>query len=490
MEPAPSETETVMITNPMKPGAGAGLGGSGSDAASPTSSRTASFGAGVLSRFSTAATQMTGEGLVEYAIFMDPKTLTKIPQGEGCWGKLTQCLCTCVGGYENNRLRYMKEKIFPKLDGPVFIYDVNSKEGDTFMCLNNRDTNGGGGVRREVRVAGGLFQRNVLYKLLAKEQTLVPAADWAEEHERSEINEILSLLQMTGAIAVNYEHRPSATQIGDILDMPIDKAGENPFSLAVISVYASRFFKMFVRSAGATATSARRGERIGGPVQSSLSGRVLFRSNEKPLAALDRVIADMGRDFYHTRSQPAVMAVLKQRMGRGIQMAATFTFKHYAGDSTWFEAMHELQVDNVPHVGGLKMSEADVIDCGFRSGQRRRRYETVFTVIFPDVKDGADRRQGGGDVSPDAGGYSAGAWHPQSHLTKLDMPLLITSGGGGGGGPLGRGSRKKKNSTEKSSEEPPGWIGGMLRRLAGGNRKASADAAAKGGDDEDEEEES
>lgn len=108
----------------------------------------------------------------------------------------------------------MKASIFPKLDGPVFIYDINSKEGDTFLCLNDRDTNGGAGVRRQVRVAGGLFQRNVLYKLLAKEQTLVPATDWAEEHERSEINEILALLQLTGAIAVNFEHNPSATQIG------------------------------------------------------------------------------------------------------------------------------------------------------------------------------------------------------------------------------------------------------------------------------------
>ena len=114
----------------------------------------------------------------------------------------------------------MKSEIFPKLDGPVFIYDINSKENDTFICINNVDTNPAG-ERRDVRVAGGLFQRNVLYKMLAKEQTLMPAADWAEEHERSEINEILALLQMTGAIAVNYEHNASATQLGDILDMPV-----------------------------------------------------------------------------------------------------------------------------------------------------------------------------------------------------------------------------------------------------------------------------
>lgn len=299
--------------------------------ASPTMStpRPVSYAAGLAARFSTAATQLTGEGLVEYGIFMDPKSLTKIPKGKGCWGKLVQCVCTCVGGYENNKLKHMKEELFPKLDGPVFIYDINSKEGDTFVCMNNRDANGNGGVRRVARVAGGLFQRNVLYKLLVKEQTLVPNADWAEEHERSEINEILALMQLTGAIAVNYEHRPSATQIGDIIDMPIKKDGS---TFAIVSAYTSRLFKMFSRSSAAAAASALRGQRFGITPMSSLSGRVLFRSNEKPVAPLDSVIADMGTEFFHIRSQPAVMAVLNQRMGRGIQMAVTFTFKHYTGD--------------------------------------------------------------------------------------------------------------------------------------------------------------
>jgi hypothetical protein len=493
MEFSASSGESTMV-NPMKTAAGSGVGfnvgaetaGASSPTASMSTPRPVSYAAGLAARFSTAQTQMTGEGLVEYGIFMDPKSLTKIPKGKGCWGKFVQCVCTCVGGYENNRLKHMKEELFPKLDGPVYIYDINSKEGDTFVCMNNRDMNGNGGVRREVRVAGGLFQKNVLYKLLAKEQTLVPNADWAEEHERSEINEILTLLQLTGAIAVNYEHRPSATQIGDILDMPVKKDGG---ALTMISAYVSRFYKMFVRSAGATAGSALRGQRSGAANMSSLSGRVLYRSNERPMASLDGVIADMGRDFHHTRSQPAVMAVLKQRMGRGIQMAATFTFKHYAGDSTWLEAMHTLQVDNLPkNKPGIEMEEEDVIDCGFRSGERRKRYETVFTVIFPDVKDGADRRQGGADVSPDAAGYLAGAWHPQSHLVKLDMPLLIMNGGGGGGakGSKKGGKKSGRKSKGDSSDEPKaaGGIVGMLRRLAGGGK-----GGADGGAEEDEEEE-
>jgi len=201
-------SDEMVTTNPMKSNAAAG-GNGGGGGSGGAASKALAFGAGALARFSTAATQMTGEGLVEYAIFMDPKSLTKIPSAKGFWGKCAQMICTCVGGYENNRLKHLKSSIFPKLDGPVYIYDINSKEGDTFVCLNDRDTNSAG-VRRAVRVAGGLFQRNVLYKLLAKEQTLVPASDWAEEHERSEINEILTLLQLTGAIAVNFEHGPSS----------------------------------------------------------------------------------------------------------------------------------------------------------------------------------------------------------------------------------------------------------------------------------------
>jgi len=70
-------------------------------------------------RFSTKATAMVGEGLVRYCVFVDPKSLTKLPNFEGsCAGQLCACLCTCVGGFENNRLIYMRDKIFPKLDGP------------------------------------------------------------------------------------------------------------------------------------------------------------------------------------------------------------------------------------------------------------------------------------------------------------------------------------------------------------------------------------
>ena len=262
--------------------------------------------------------------------------------------------------------------------------------------------------------------------------------------------------------------------------MPIETA-DGAGALDVLSAYAGRFFKMFMRSAAASASAAANGSRLGGPAQSSLTGRVLFRSNERPQATLDAIIAGMGTDFYHIRSQPSVLSVLKMRMGRGAQMATTFKFKHYASDSTWMEAMHELQVKNTPNMPGVKMTEADVIDCGFRSGQRRKRYETTFTVIFPDVKDGMDHRIVG-DVTPDQA-YVAGTWHPQSHLTKLDMPLLITNAAAASS----QASSNKAASKDKAApakEASGGVLGGIMRRMVGGGGGAK-DAAGGEGDGDD-----
>jgi hypothetical protein len=467
-----------LTANPLRAGAP-----DGEPALSPTAAKAAAVASGVFSRFSTAATQMTGEGLVEYGIFMDPKSMTKTPIFKpGCWGSFKKLVCTCVGGFENNRLKHMKNNIFPKLDGPVYIYDIKSKEGDSFLCLNDRDT--GAPTRRNVKVAGGLFQRNVLYKLLPKEQSLVPATDWAEEHERSEIAEVLMLLQLVGAIAVDFVHAPSATQIGDIMDMPIETA-ENAGVMAVWGAYAGRLFKMFSRSAG-SAARATLTAAAGGAAGSSLTGRVLFRSNERPTATLDAIINELGDEFYHVRTQPAVLNILRMRMGRGIQISSIFRFKHYSADSCWMEAMHELQVHNTP--ANIPMAEADVIDCGYRTGERRKRHETTFTVIFPDVKDGIDKRQGGGDVVADAPeGFKAGAWHPLSTISKLDMPTMHTSGPSAGSGDSAKAKGGSKGAKHDASEAPSkkdggGGIIGILRRATG---MAGGKAEAEAGDEDD-----
>jgi hypothetical protein len=59
----------------------------------------------IADRFSTKATAMVGEGLVRYCVLVDPKSLTKLPDFAGsCAGKFCSCFCTCVGGFENNRV--------------------------------------------------------------------------------------------------------------------------------------------------------------------------------------------------------------------------------------------------------------------------------------------------------------------------------------------------------------------------------------------------
>lgn len=419
-------------------------------AAAPPAKTSVGMVAGVMRRFSTATTKMTGEGLTEYALFVDPQSLTKVPKAETNWERLKNCCCTMFGGYANNRLNHWKERIFPKLDGPVYVYDINSKQGDTFECVNDRDANGGGGVRRAVSIAGGLFQRNVLYKMLTKERALVPASDWAEEHERSEITEILALLQLVGAVAVNFDHHPGAHQMGAILDMPLDVgAGASPTQQWLSSVF-SLLFKKGVQAASAVEERAAVAGVADAP--SALSGRVLFRSNEKPPASLEDVLAGMGADFFHLREQPALLSMLKMHFGRGIQMATTFSFKHYASDTTWLDGMRQLQTRNCPPVNGVRMSTADVIDCGYRTGVPRKRYVTTFTVVFPDVKDGGNRYAAG---PPAREAFVPGKWHPLCTIEKLDMPLLAVAAAAGAGGAAegGRGGKAKKKKAAGEEEE-------------------------------------
>jgi len=294
----------------------------------------------------------------------------------------------------------------------VIVADINSKgaDDDFFDVLNEIDSKRI--TRQKLTIAGGVFQRNVLYKMLPKEKVFVPAFDWAMEQERSEINEILSLFQGAGAIAVDYEHVPLAHQPGEIPDMPIE--AEDTFG--IISEIFVRCIKFFAKT-----SQAKEDAKKIAPV-STLSGRVLFRSNERPPAAnLHSVITSMGSDFYHLKSQPSILKMLEVCLSRGIVMTEYFTLKHYAVDTTHMKAMHELQGNNVKREGtmfipGSKMAEADVIDCGYRYGVPRPRYETKFMVVFPDIKDGLA-------LDPTPGG-----WHPLSTTTTIRdcVPFAIS----------------------------------------------------------------
>jgi hypothetical protein len=428
-------------------------------------------------RFSTKETQMSGEGLVEYVIFLDPRSLTKLPEVKGCWGHLKKCCCTLFGGYENNRLIFMREKLFPKLDGMVYLLDINSKEGNTFKVLNNRDSQGSSEPpRREVVVAGGFFQRNVLYKMLPKERVFVPNADWAEEVERSEIAEILDALQQVGAIAVDWQHEQAGLQLDQPM-LPLEEsAGDGIITRLVIRLV--RCFTIMRRTtAQATALV------IEGPqVQSPLSGKVVFRSNERPVATLDELLAAMGPSVYHLRTQPLVLSHLSMRMSRGIMMGEYFSVKHYGGDSTWLSGMKVLQEANCPPVNGVKMKAEDFIDCGFRNGDWRKRYQTRFMIVYPDVKDGRDARVGGDVVLDGPAQYAPGAWHPLTSANSLEdvIPLAIVRGaavaerlamakikGSAGATSPAAASASAGASASASSEEPAKGMMGKLGKLVG-----------------------
>jgi hypothetical protein len=290
---------------------------------------------------------LTGEGIIEYCIFVDQKQLTVIPRSDGCCSCLCKCFCSMLGGYDNNRLKRMRNDIFPQLDGPVHVADINSKEGDTFEVLNYVDRLKAGQApeRRLIKIAGGVFQRGVLYKKLPKEQVYVPSADWAEEQERSEILEIVTLLQAMGALAVEWEHVKCENQPG-MPDLPSDLDDDATIQqrLKDLMTKAVKCFKIAAAAAASSAAKSLSDQ----PHISPLSGKIVFRTNERPPTTIDDLLASLGPEVYHIRSQPAVMRYLNMRMSRGIMSSTYFTTKHLATDSTWMRGMEELQVRGGP----------------------------------------------------------------------------------------------------------------------------------------------
>ncbi len=350
----------------------------------------------------------------------------------------------------------------------MIVADINSKgaDDDFFDVLNEIDSKKI--TRQQLSVAGGVFQRNVLYKMLPKEKVFVPAFDWAMEQERSEINEILSLFQAAGAIAVDYEHVPLAHQPGEIPDMPIE--AEDTFG--IISEVFGRCLSFLGKAAISSEQS--RADAKNNAAISTLSGRVLFRSNERPPTAnLRAVISSMGPDFYHLKSQPSILKMLEVRLSRGNVMTEYFTFKHYAVDTTHMKAMHELQGNNVKKEGtmfipGSKMAEADVIDCGYRYGIPRPRFETKFMVVFPDIKDGLA-------MDPNAGTYTPGGWHPLSTTTTIRdcVPFAISDAerratieaSAKVGDSSSHSSGSKDSSADGNSKSSSGGVGGVLSMI-------------------------
>lgn len=104
-----------------------------------------------------------------------------------------------------NRLKALKHNVFPALDGPCWILELSSMTPDNrFTILNDLDEQVGESTARKQVTVLSLIRKNVLYKLLPKENVYVPNADWVAEQERSEV--------MEGAVLVETVHKPAGAQ--------------------------------------------------------------------------------------------------------------------------------------------------------------------------------------------------------------------------------------------------------------------------------------
>ena len=317
--------------------------------------------------------------LIEYIVFIERIDLTKIPppQPESCAVKCCKVLgcCTKREQFAYNRLKHMRTELFGKLDGPVSILEPSSFNPLTneYTVLNYVDQEDI--VRKKQATVSGLVRKNVLYKLLPKENIYVPNADWVDQMERSEVMEVTHFLQLAGAVMIETEHRPVGAFIQPVaLPEPAPKGdGKTAEKLSWCAKQACNF-------AGSIAIGAASGISDTDP----LNGRIIFRNNALPVkGGIQGLINAMGNDYFHVRRMPALMDRLRLRLDRGLLVADIFVCIHFNNSSTHLPGMHRLQEGSMPD--GVDFSVADAIDCGWRSPFMRPRFSTTFRVLYPDV---------------------------------------------------------------------------------------------------------
>jgi len=307
---------------------------------------------------------------------------------------------------EGNRLRHLKEAVFPHMDGIVRLLDVTTLASDSsFVVMNNFDDPTAPVERHVARVAG-IARSNTLYKKLPKEQLYVPVADWAAEMERSEITEVLLALQMAGAVVVDFEHKLAASQ---------PASAEGPTGQGI----KARLVGALSSVIGAVGNKLRRTAGLVDP----LSGRLLFRLNARPEdATINDVLAEMEADgtLYHLLRHPNILARLRIRMSRGILLGDKFTLNHYTQDNRTSLGINLMQTASTP-----PRTVAGAIDAGYQSNpaMRRLQYVTEFCVVYPDVKEGKEGLTGAADLKADGctDYLPAASMHPLSGLNSFEM---------------------------------------------------------------------
>jgi hypothetical protein len=344
--------------------------------------------------------------LIEYVVFIERVDLTKMPPikptTERTWG---QCFCDMVcckhcieekTQYTYNRLKHLRKNLFGKLDGPVSILEPSSfnpltNEYTVLNYVDQEDT-----IRKKQATISGLVRKNVLYKLLPKENLFVPNADWVEQQERSEVMEVVHFLQLAGAVMIETEHRPVAAFMQPIsMPDPVPK-GEGTIDTCLKKSWwcCEQVCSVVGTAASAVATSS-------GPTDSDpLNGRIIFRNNAAPVKrGLEGLMELMGNDYFHVKRMPALMDRLRLRLDRGLLVADLFTLVHFNNSSTHLPGMRSLQENSMPD--GVAFDRGDAIDCGWRSPFQRARYSTQFRILYPDVheaKSGVLSGNSGGDI--------------------------------------------------------------------------------------------
>jgi hypothetical protein len=401
-----------------------------------------------------------------------------------------------------NRLRLFKSSVFPALDGKCWLLEFSSMSADnTFVVLNDLDTMAGDATERKQAAVAGLVRKNLLYRLLPKENVFVPNAQWAAEYERSEVMEVVHMMQLIGAIVVETIHEPMSVQ--PLVLPPPESTGvpsakpktergcassmgcgscvaiadsmlEASDGIARVAGAAEGAPTKALSAAGDAAASLAKGAFSAASPSSPLTGRVIFRNNAlPPHSKVSDVVAMLGADFYHIRRMPHLMDRVRLRLSRGLLMADSFELEHRA---SW-PAINRMGAFMLQGPGSLPdrvpIKAKDLIDAGFRDGDERPCFKTRFRVLYPDVNEAKAGLQIGADLpTENLPTFDAGGLHPLAGLASWGLlePGSVPDRGGRGG------SLKKKKKKKRQG-------GGAA---AGGEGQGGDEGEEDDGEEDDE----
>ena len=210
--------------------------------------------------------------------------------------------------------------------------------------------------------------------------------------ERSVISEMVKLLQLMGALSIEWTHSRSAVGSGgngsSDAHLPsvhvVEHVGWFTTALSSISsAWHDCTHETTAASAEHDAREAAHVSKTASTLPSPLSGRVLHRLNARPpIDSPEAFLSSLSpTDFYHTRRSGAMQDQVLLRLSRGIVMAGAFSLHHATPDSSTLPGTRKLQLESVPQ--GCAIRRVDEIVAGF-SFVGRGAWETHFRVLYPE----------------------------------------------------------------------------------------------------------